>query len=299
MPNYRAVGFHEKSMVDKWSNISLGYWDTQFTYTFRNFFHPFVGELVSRLNQKSLAGVTDPKWQANLDQPFFDALYKPSNTKVVHVNSFNKDIDEEEHGAYSIYNWELFYHIPVTIAVHLSKTRRFAEAQRWFHYVFNPLANDTSVDATKRFWNFLQFRKDPKPKQIDYLLTLLSESPVGLSDEDKQRQADILNGYQAMLEKPLMPHAVARTRYIAYQYYVVMKYLDNLIAWGDDLFQAYTVETINEATMLYVLANNILGPRPEKVPALGTVQAKTFADLKKLKLDKMGDALVDLEAAFP
>jgi hypothetical protein len=91
-------------------------------------------------------------------------------------------------GAYSIYNWELFYHIPVTVAVHLSKTRRYAEAQRWFHYVFNPLANDTSVDPSRRFWSFLQFRKDPKPKQIDYLLTLLSESPAGLSDDDKKLQ---------------------------------------------------------------------------------------------------------------
>jgi hypothetical protein len=299
MPNIQAVGFHDKFLVDQWGSISLGHTDTQFTYTFRNFFHPYVGELISRLNKTSLAGVTDPKWQATLDQPFFNALYNPSNTNLAHVVSFDKDIDEEEHGAYSIYNWELFYHIPVTIAVHLSKTRRFAEAQRWFHFVFNPLANDTSVDATKRFWNFLQFRKDPKPHQIDYLLTLLSEPPAGLSDEDKQLQSDILNGYQAMLDKPFMPHAIARTRYIAYQYYVVMKYLDNLIAWGDDLFQAYTVETLNEATLLYVLANNILGVRPEKVPALGTVQAKTFADLKKLSLDKMGDALVDLEAAFP
>jgi hypothetical protein len=44
---------------------------------------------------------------------------------------------------------------------------------------------------------------------------------------------------------------------------------------------------------------NILGPRPEKIPARGTVQAKTLADLKKLPLDKMGNALVDLESQFP
>ena len=300
MPSFKTIGYHDKDLVIQYSGVSLGHSDTQFTYHFSNFFHPYVGELISKLNRSpTLAGVMDPQWQATLDQAFFDAQYHPKNTRLVQVNSEHKDIDEDEHGAYSIYNWELFYHIPVTVAVHLSKTRRYAEAQHWFHYVFNPLANDTTADPTKRFWNFLEFRKDPKPKQIDYLLTLLSESPVGLSDDDKKRQQDILNGYQAMLDKPFMPHAIARTRYIAYQYYVVMKYLDNLIAWGDDLFQAYTVETINEATMLYVLASNILGPRPEEVPALGTVQAKTFADLKSLTLDKMGDALVDLEAAFP
>jgi hypothetical protein len=29
-----------------------------------------------------------------------------------------------------------------------------------------------------------------------------------------------------------------------------MAYLDNLIAWGDSLFQQYTIETINEATQI-------------------------------------------------
>jgi hypothetical protein len=39
----------------------------------------------------------------------------------------------------------------------------------------------------------------------------------------------------------------------------VMKYLDNLIAWADKLFQQDTVESINEAMELYVLAASILG----------------------------------------
>ena len=54
---------------------------------------------------------------------------------------------------------------------------------------------------------------------------------------------------------PLLPYlwgaasVVARTRTLAYQYYVVMKYLDNLIEWGDSLFLQDTIETINEATL--------------------------------------------------
>ena len=46
-----------------------------------------------------------------------------------------------------------------------------------------------------------------------------------------------------------------------------MKYLDNLIAWGDHLFRQDTIETINEATQLYVLAANILGPAAPDHPA--------------------------------
>ena len=48
----------------------------------------------------------------------------------------------------------------------------------------------------------------------------------------------MLDGYTAILNKPFQPHAVARTRHVAYQYTVVMKYLDNLIAWGDSPFPA-------------------------------------------------------------
>jgi hypothetical protein len=77
-----------------------------------------------------------------------------------------------------------------------------------------------------------------------------------------------------------------------------MKYLDNLIAWGDQLFLQDTVESLNEATQLYVLAANILGERPQQIPPLGKIQAKSFAQLKK-DLGRIGDALVNLEGQFP
>ena len=302
------VGFHDQLVADRWGTMPLTQWDTQFTYRFQNFFHPFVGELIARLNQESLPGMLDPTWQDSLKTPdpntdpahdFFHILYQPQSSKLVQVESFRKEIDLTPHGPYANYNWELFFHIPLTIAVHLSKTRRFAEAQRWFHYVFDPTSNDKTVDPPQRFWKFLAFRQDKDPKQIDALLTLLSKPPAELSPEDQQLQADILNGYQAILNKPFQPHAVARTRHLAYQYCVVMKYLDNLIAWGDDLFQQDTIESINEATQLYVLAANLLGPRPQRIPPRGMVQPKTFAQLKAKRLDEMGNALVELEGQFP
>src|SRR5262249_20010803 len=166
-------------------------------------------------------------------------------------------------------------------------------------YIFDPTSNDPTIEPPKRFWKFLAFRPEPDPKQIDALLALLSKLPVDLSPEDQQLRADILNGYQAILAKPFQPHAVARTRHLAYQYSVVMKYLDNLIAWGDDLFQQDTIESINEATLLYVLAANLLGPRPQRIPPRGMVQPKTFAQLKAKGLDPMGNALVELENKFP
>ena len=55
----------------------------------------------------------------------------------------------------------------------------------------------------------------------------------------------------------------------------VMAYLDNLIAWGDSLFRQDTREAIDEAMIVYVLAANILGPRPQPVPKKGMVRPQT------------------------
>jgi hypothetical protein len=296
--NLKMTGYHDHALVSDNVVTLGGHWDTGFTYTFENFFHPFVDELKTKLKRDSLPGMLDAAWQENLQRDFFATAYQPMNSDTVRVVSFQEEIDVAEHGPYANYNWELFFHIPLTIAVHLSKNQRFAEAQRWFHYLFDPTSNDRSVDPPRRFWKFLAFRKDKDAKQIDYLLTLLSKPASELSPDDQQLQASILAGYQAILNKPFQPHAVARTRHLAYQYCVVMKYLDNLIAWGDHLFQQDTVESINEATQRYVLAANLLGPRPQRIPPRGTVKPKTFAQLKD-GLDAMGNALVELEGKFP
>src|SRR5262249_1133333 len=155
------------------------------------------------------------------------------------------------------------------------------EAQRWFHYLFDPTSNDQTVDPPFRFWKFLAFRKEDESLRIDEVLRLLSTPKADLSATDQALQGKVMQGYTAILNKPFQPHAVARTRHLAYQYSVVMKYLDNLIAWGDNLFQQDTVESINEATQRYVLAANLLGPRPQRIPPRGTVSPKTFAQLKK------------------
>jgi hypothetical protein len=55
-----------------------------------------------------------------------------------------------------------------------------------------------------------------------------------------------------------------------------MKYLDNLIAWGDQLFRRDTIESINEAPQLYVLALELLGERPDTLPPRTTPEVKTF-----------------------
>lgn len=290
------TGFHGLAATKDYAKWVVADTNTKFTYTFYNHFQPFVSELLEQLNQRSIDGLLDPNFHESpeLNQDFFKDLYQPNEGEdTVAVEYFPKEIDVSEHGAYAIYNWELLFHVPLTVAVHLSKSQRFAEAQRWFHYIFDPTTNDG------QFWRFLAFRKDKDVKQIDELLRLVSKPDDELDDDEREQKKLILSGYETLRNNPFQPHAVARTRFLAYQYCVVMKYLDNLIAWGDSLFRQDTIETINEATQVYVLAANLLGPKPELIPQRGTIRPKTFAQLRANGLDPLGNALVELEGQFP
>lgn len=267
---------------------------TKIIYNFYNHFHPFVGRLLEELNKESLEGFMDVNFQSSLREEFFEAEYQPNtsdSTFEVKQPYPEKELDLSEKGPYSVYNWELFFHVPLAIAVHLSKNRRFAEAQKWFHFIFDPTSNDEE-DPPEKFWKFLQFRQKTDVELINELLASLSDP------EYSDLREGVLNNITDWRSNPFQPHAVARNRFTAYRFNVVMKYLDNLISWGDSLFRQDTIETINEATQIYVLAANILGPRPQKIPHRGTLRPKTYAMLKN-ELDEFGNAMVEMEGHFP
>jgi len=263
---------------------------TKFTYTFENFFHPFVGKLTEQLNTRSLAGLLDADEHKKWTVEFFKAFYDPLSDIV----SFPKEIDVSSSGPYANYNWELLFHFPFTVAVHLSKNQRFAESQRWFHYIFDP------TDTGQHYWKFLGFREVGQATSIDEQLALLGKSnPTG---EEKKLVEALLKSYEQIKRHPFQPHPVAQLRIFPYQYAVVMKYLDNLIAWGDSLFRQDTIESINEATQIYVLASNVLGTRPQRIPPRGTIRPKSFHQLKHESdngIDAFGNALIELEGQFP
>ncbi len=256
-------------------------------YDFELHLHPFVSDLVQRLVNGAIPGLQAGDTEIS-SQTFFSG-YLPSSTRV-ESQPPQREIDFKSTGSHSVYNWELFFFIPQTIAIHLSKHQRFAEAQRWFHYIFDP--TDTSADPSpERFWKLKPFRKSDVKLIEELLLNLSSNADPALRNETAE-------AIRAWKDEPFSPHAVARTRPVAYMLKTVMAYLDNLIDWGDSLFREETRESINDALQLYILAANLLGKRPMEVPPKGRVTAETYATLRA-DLDAFSNALRRLEADIP
>ncbi|OLE54053.1 MAG: hypothetical protein AUG51_10120 [Acidobacteria bacterium 13_1_20CM_3_53_8] len=270
-----------------------------FYLKFESFFHPHVCAFINALNSKGVEGLlkrgtqqldNDRKVHERLPQykTVFEALYKPSSYVNLDYPRENVQFDGE---AYSIYNWELFFHVPMLVATQLSGNQQFEDAQKWFHYIFNPTTS-SKQPSPRRYWNTLPFFNNSHPEndQIQALLYALDDSSA--TPTAKQ---NVENQIEQWRQNPFNPHLIARMRITAYQKNVVMKYIDNLLSWGDQLFSQDTMETINEATMLYVLAANILGARPETIPPRGHVEPKTYDELLASHLDKFSNALVELE----
>ncbi len=149
-------------------------------------------------------------------------------------------------GPYGQYYWEMFFHIPFLIANHFNANQKYKEAKWWYERIFNPTADEKpDLKPSDHNWQFAEFRGLDAEK----LKEILTDSKT----------------IEVYKEDPFDPHAIAQLRISAYQKAIVMKYIDNLLDWGDALFTQDTRESINEAEMLYQFASDILGRRPVKM----------------------------------
>ncbi len=150
-------------------------------------------------------------------------------------------------GPYGQYYWEMFFYIPFLIGNHFNANQKFDDAKWWYERVFNPTSPEPPADElpSDHNWRFREFR---------------NKSPDTLKDILTDEEA-----IAAYRKDPFNPHAIARLRHSAYQKTIVMKYVENLIDWADDLFARDTRESIAEASILYTLARDVLGDRPMQV----------------------------------
>jgi hypothetical protein len=269
---------------------------TQLTFEVHR--HAHVCDFLAVLNWKGVPGLlTLDNQKLDLGDVGTGSAFYNSYAPTAVVNPLypSERIDFSLPGAYSAYNWEIFFHIPFLIATQLTRNQRFDDAEKWFRYIFNP-ANNSTDPIPGRYWNVLPFNQKTEEERIEDLLAALDYT--GTDPAMLAEKASFSQQIAAWAGNPFDPDLIARMRTVAYQKAVVMKYIDHHLAWGDFLYGQFNPESVNEATLHYLLCQDTLGDKPVNVPQPGSVVDQTYASLKP-GLDQFSNALVDLETLFP
>ena len=235
----------------------------------------------------SVGGYYNTSWGVLRAQMGTVAAAAPAGTAVTPTRATQdrQFLDFSTSAPNAVYNWELFYHVPLFMAQLLSQNQQFEDAQTWYHYIFNP-TRQGNEPAPQRFWITKPLR-DLNSSQI--LAQRINNLLNAVNQGDATADAEI----EAWRSNPFNPFLLADQRPIAYMKSTVMSYLDNLIAWGDNLFATQSREALSEATLLYVIASEVLGPTPNAVTPPQHAD-ESFDELEPI-LDDFANAMVSIE----
>ena len=272
---------------------------------FKNMYHPLVCFLRTILYKDGIPGLMKRTTQLQITAFDFKSHYIPNELHIAKLSlkqpdgtithSFPiEDVDFTSDGSYSLYNWDLFFRVPLHIAGNLTKNQRFEEALTWFHYMFDPTGALPGTDVQK-FWVtkpfFLNQGTDYEVQRIDSLMN-------AVANKSNPHIKELEFAIEEWRKKPFRPDVVARFRPVAYQKALLMKYIDNLTEWGDYLFRQDTMESVAQATQMYILADKLLGPKPRIIPPVAKPPYETYNQIEA-KLDSFGNALIAFENILP
>lgn len=133
--------------------------------------------------------------------------------------------------------------------------------QRMIQEVRNVLFNHQMAGLNAQFWRFQPFRNH----RLASLLEILT-NPVQIAVYNRD---------------PFDPYAIASLRIGAFEKATFLNYIDVLVAWGDTFFQRKTRESLNAAYLLYIMASDLLGDRPEPVGPCTNQLPVTFEQIRK------------------
>ncbi len=272
------------------------------------FHHPQVESFRHAVASRGLRALLSPSQQqgAGLQKQSKDLTDLEAGEFLDPALPLATDVDFRHASAYGVYNWELFFHIPLRIARAMQREGRHEEARRWLHAVFDPSDGSTGTSVT-RFWKFRPFAENPDLADIQAEVGNLAGSAsaqelgqIAAGAFDGAEASELTSQIAVWRANPFEPHAIARMRTVAYQKAVVLAYVDNLVAWADSLFGRDTIESINEATQLYLLAQELLGERPVLIPDPALELAQSYGQLDaESAFDAFSNALAGTEVLAP
>ena len=239
--------------------VTLG---DQFDFTIH--FHPRIGELIKTLKREGVPGLLRlPAVRPTDNGTTFMATYHPTPIYVPYLSPAsvpNEDIDFTLRRAPTpLYNWELFFHIPFLIATRLSQQPALRRGAALVPLHLRPDGHRLAREPrTPRARAVLAGAAVPRRRQQ------LGRRRCDSAAANDAGRASTDQVDRLAAPNPFKPHVIARLRAVAYKKAVVMKYLDNLIAWGDQLFRQDTHrERSTRRPSSTCWPREILGRRPE------------------------------------
>lgn len=208
----------------------------------------------------------------------------PSELRADGFGERKRKIPHELANSHSLYTWETAVQAVSLLMERFASTHQYELALSVARLLFDPAAAGADSDVTK-CWKFIPFQ-DP---------AVQAWNPIDSQSGDEGK----LDLYEYNLNKASV-HAAARGRPVAYMKRIVLRYIEALVALGDQLFQQNTLETIPLAIQRYIEASHLFGPRPLQVPKLGKKSVWSYNNLvTKVGLDGFSNALVQMELEFP
>ncbi len=260
--------------------------------------HPYICKILSEFNRGGIIALfksSDPILERQLGiERYFQDEYDPVNA-MIDSNYPVKQFDFDHLAAYGIYNMETFFHTPSLIARQLKSNGKYADAIKWLQFIFDPTNRDMDL-GSKRYWMIKPFVQNVSNSSIQNLMALLGAS--ALSPSQERERNSVLAQIEEWEDNPFEPHRIAEMRMRAYMLWTVYEYIDVLIEWGDSLFSQDTMESISQATNLYILASEILGRRPIKVDREESAIGVNYNNIRN-GLDDFSNTLQNLENEFP
>jgi 5-hydroxyisourate hydrolase-like protein (transthyretin family) len=299
------VGVSGDPQVDEFLEGLISEEPLKYGEQFKNFYHPRVCDLRSILYRDGIPALMKRDTQLQKTDFNFKSYYNPDPQVVPKTLIKNhdgtgtwsfpiEDVDFSSDGSYSAYNWDLFFRVPLHIAASLTRNQRFEEALSWFHYMFNP-TGALPGNGVQKYWVTKPFYLNQETDYITQRIDALMYETANLSNPNIRELEFAVDEWR---NKPFRPDVIARFRPVAYQKALLMKYIDNLTEWGDYLFRQDTMESVAQATQMYILADKLLGPKPRIVPAAVSQPNETYNQIEA-RLDHFGNALVELENILP
>lgn len=161
------------------------------------------------------------------------------------------------YGAYGRYFVELFLYLPWLAAHRFNQERQYAEAEGWLHYLFNPARKAVS-GSNPDYWSAVPLiTGTPKPGQSSYAL-----------------------------QGPQDPHQIALSHPVHFRKALYVLYIDILLNRGDTAYRELTPDSLTDAKLWYLRAQDLLGPRPDvrQTDPWAAVTLKEFSEEPNKKL---------------